>query len=1073
MIGSSDCPFAPSHLTDANRPKSEEEKRNRTLESKRRWARKNRAEKSSGTYSARKGRSSTQQPTPSFAGSDDDGDFDQLPDPNYVPLHHGTGTGYVDDEEGDSSFDTGSVGGWRAEGPPGLARGDSAPLGAYPSPHYGGAGAHLYGSPHYGHQFASASNPFYPHANLYGTGASTSAAASASAGGIGGRRTPTKAMDPYLAAIAAAAADQSRAQSLRASSSSAASGGPAGGGSAAALESGVRRSSRRAARTSYAEEDEDDEDEVEGEDTERERGLQQQQQQHRLPQLAYHSPIAGHSNPYSQPFHHYSQTQEPSHGPPLGHQQQYHHLAPPGYLSTSEGALSRPLSPSLISAAASAAANAQRTRTASGGSLFPTPYDMPGATPVSPGGSAPVAIPYYARRQSPARVITGSGIAAGIPAPTNGSDAHAAAVTAQGGLESPVKLRRTGSNGRGKEAIHRPNGGALASSGSGSGSAGLDGVGQGGPHREDAAGILLALKAGPSSPMASHVQSPVSSVRGSAATASAPLGRARRIPRRRIKGGNGDFADPDSADEHELGDGDDEDDEVERQQVQNMMLRPPPARPTDRPVSPWRAALQGQSQNLPAKGTAAEVAEAISPRKRGRSESPAPMLASTSSGEGGSAEAAHALLATAKKAHQYAAAGGAGAGTGPAWNSEMSLVATPTPGNMMRLGIESSPVVRFGGANGGGAGGAKALGGAHDEDEDDAIGDAGDSEGDMLGAARDGDDDEGELGRGGQDAFTSSSGGGRRSRRGASLGSSGQSDRRRRGNAGGSSSSGGGAGASSSSAARPLHHHHPVGLSSELGDFNLQPSSSSSGGRAHHHHDPLREDDAPMPGSSSSTKSNSHLVTPAPAATGLRRSVSANGPLPPPQAATHPHDPFLAAGSMAGATMLPLSSHALGNLARTSSPPGGFSSYLFSSPAHPQFSKTLGLTAAPGPGVMYTGVGGETPARGGSGSEGLAGSEIGGPHVGGSRVRELSGSNTSGDDDGKSLKTPVMGRILATSAGLIRRGGPATSVGMPASDVDSMGGEDESETTGTGRDESQSPGKATVDGDYDDDDSEA
>lgn len=1095
----------PSCGTDANRPKSEEEKRTRTLESKRRWARKNRAEKGSVTGSARKVRDDTRPPTPSVNGSalsDDEDDADHFGGgfpggPSFLPIPPPPNGGFIDDEEGDSSFDTGSVGGWRAEGPPGLARGGSAPLGAYQSPHQPG---HPHASPHYGHQYASASNPFYPHPSLYGPSPVAARRTPGRSGpGASAAVTQAAAMDPYLAAAAAAAADESRAQSLRASSSSAGSllpGPPISDGS-------TRRSSRRAAaaRTSYAEEQELDDEDLP-----------------RLPQLAYHSPIAGTSNPYSQPFHPHAQMHDQPHGPPLSHHQQQH-LAPPGYLATGDGALSRPLSPSLISAAASAAANSHRPRSATN-SAFPSPYDMAGAIPVSPGGSAPVAMPYYARRQSPTRVVTGSGIAAGIPAPSNGSDAHAAAVSARGGLESPVKLRRTGTNGKGKEAIHpsavRTDGPLGAGGGGGGGSAGSHAPapgGAGGPHREDAAGILLALKAGPSSPMAqAHVQSPVSSVRGSAATATAPLGRGtttRRMGTRRK--GKGAGAGGDDSEEEDLAvEGGDED---------GLMLRPR-SRTTERPVSPWRTALPNQPAKTPnaaaagaahAAAAAGGAAEAISPRKRGRSESPAPLLASTSSGEGGSTAAAHALLATAKKAHQFANATGSGGpdpAAGPSWNHEMSLVATPTPGNLMRLGIESSPVVRFGGAGatgglgGGHRAGTHALGrrGGHDRsDDDEALGDVGDSEADMLRAADDhdaGDDDTGLGARGSEDVFTSSSGGGRRPRRRASLGSSGQGERSRRGGpGGGSSSSGGGAGASSSSAARPLHHHHPVGLSSELGDFNLDPSSSSSGGRAHHHHDPLREDDVPMPGSSSSVVSNSHLTTPAPAAVAVRRSTSANGILPSvPQTATHPHDPFLAAGSIAGSGMLPLSSHALGNLARTSSPPGAFTSYLFSSPAHPQFSKTLGLTAAPGPGVMYTGAGGETPARGGVGGEAANGSNSaatigrgnganaeGRGGVGaGSRARELSGSATSGDDDAKSLKTPVVGRISGGTAGAASRrggGGPPTSVGgMPASDFDSVAGEDESETTGTagtGRDESQSPGKVTNDGDYDDDDSEA
>ncbi|GAA5881108.1 hypothetical protein JCM3774_000874 [Rhodotorula dairenensis] len=1188
---------------DANRPKSEEEKRTRTLESKRRWARKNRAEKGSVTGSARKTRDDTRPPTPSVAGSvgtpaSDRDDFDDDDDDNVQDHHHHHGGGgggfvtaanllplppppnggFVDDEEGDSSFDAGSVGGWSAEGPPGLARGGSAPLGYPPSLPLP---TRHHAQQQQQHPYASASNPFYPQPpNLYGYHPV-------------GRRTPTKpsgsgpppTSDPYLAAIAAAATS-SRAGALPPLPGTGGGGGGGGGGGE------VRRSSRRSAASSTnrrrasmaaAAADEDDdglEDPNDGEDD-----------LPRLPQLSYHpAPPHQHhpSNPYSQPFH--SLAQDQPHGPPYHHhhQQQQYYLQHDAAAGLGSGS-TRPLSPMLLSAAAvSSSSTAGGSASAAGLSggygyppssalatrphsnprspVFPSPYDMPraSAVPVSPGAPAPVAMPYYARRQSPARVITTSGIAAGIPAPSLGSNAHAAAVREQGGLESPVKLRRTGV--KGKEAIHRSTtasttndtaavvngqGGAAGTApGGGGGGAGL------GPHREDAAGILLALKAGPSSPMtaAAHVQSPVSSVRGSAGPAAtssaAPLGRGRRIPRgaaaiasrRKGKGvpGRDGGAEDDRGDHHEHDDDEeeeqDDEDEDHGHAVPSLMFRP------NGPLSPWRAAMHGSTSTAASSsmqhhrlattmtptaagvgaGAGAGAAQTISPRKRGRSTSPAPpptpMLASTSSGEGGSTAAAHALLATAKKAHhQYAhAAGGPGSasasGSGPSWRTEASLVATPTPGNLMRM-IESSPVVRFGHGNGGG--GSAHLGhdpddddeedDDHDHDDDDAATAAGDlltSEGDMMRPVTEAEEiDTGggrERLRPGHDSFSSSSGGGRRARNRASLES-----HRRHGAGGGSSSSGtGGAGAGSSSAARPLHHHHPAGLTSELGEFDIQPSSSSSGGgggggrsgsgggrshlsqqQQHHHHDPLRELDATMMHDPSSTSSSSvgvgagasqaHLVTPAPAGTAtMRRTVSANGPPPPRQVPVHPHDPFLAAGLLTE-SILPLSGAALSSLARGTAEP---QSFVFSSPRHPVFSEKLGLTATPGPGVLYTRAGGgETPARGGRATNNGTddASEAGG------RIRELSGSNTSGDDDAaaKALKTPVMGRVFAPSLeGDGRRGPPAhhptSSVGMPASDIDSMGGEDESETTGTagtGR-ESQSPGKATVDDDYEDDD---
>ena len=838
-----------------------------------------------------------------------------------------------------------------------------------------------------------------------------------------------------------------------------------------------------------------------------------------LPQLSYHhhqasssSSGGGGGNPYSQPFHPHATAQDQPHGPPLASTFAHHHHSHPHQYYHDNGANARPLSPMLLSAAgaassASSGGYAPPRPHSNPNPVFPSPYDMPRALPVppvSPGAPAPVAMPYYARRQSPARVVTttsgiaggmGMGMGSGIPAPTSGSNAHREAVNAQGGLESPVKLRRTGLNGKGKEAIHRAGGASTTTSngGQGGGGAGNDAGGAvRGPHREDAAGILLALKAGPSSPMAPHVQSPVSSIRGSGPPSmsmmGAPMGRGRRTPLRRRKGkgvhegGDGDEDDHDHEEEEE--DDDDEDDGA----VQSLMLRSragQQASASNGPLSPWRAAMHAGStstssstSHLPPNMTPT-AAEALSPRKRGRSTSPVPMLASTSSsGEGGSTAAAHALLATAKKAHhQYAVAGGAGGGseTGPSWRTEASLVATPTPGNMMRM-IESSPVVRFeqrGSAHLGGGRRHHHDDDGDDEDDDAAVGEL-TSEGDMMRPPTEADDDDNggaDRQRGGE-SFSSSSGGGRRSRGRASL----ENERRRRGGAagagGGSSSSGTGAG--SSSAVRPLHHHHPAGLTSELGEFDIQPSSSSSGGRTqqHHHHDPLRELDAMLPGSSSSGggASQAHLVTPAPAGSAaLRRTVSDNGPPPPRQVATHPHDPFVAAGVMAEG-ILPLSGAALSNLARQTEP----QSFVFSSPRHPVFSEKLGLTATPGPGVLYTRAGGETPARGSHAANGADDASSAG-----GRIRELSGSNTSGDDDAKALKTPVMGRLFATSlpgGGDGRRGGgpapPTSSVGMPASDIDSMGGEDESETTGTagtGR-ESQSPGKATVDDDYEDED---
>ncbi|PRQ75387.1 hypothetical protein AAT19DRAFT_14409 [Rhodotorula toruloides] len=796
---------------DANRPKSEEEKRARTLDSKRRWARKHRAgggdvkpKAESGIFSvpsaAEGSLNGGSVGTPASEGEEEDGQ-----------------------EEADSSFEM--SGEW-AEG----VRGGSVPV------------FHHHQQQH--HPYAVASNPFYPTSagpSIYG-------------------RTPTKSavpvpgsglIDPYLA---------SRPPLRSTSSMPPAYPSPdVVDGAAEALHLPQHYGGSASA--------------------------------HLLYQQSASTSAA--TNPYSQPFQSQLVAQEQPH-PASGYPILHH---PRGVDEEEDEAEElddphRRLNPSLLSAA---------------------PPRRPNSQPhvITAGQPAPVALPYFARRQSPARLLTTnlngavSGIAAGIPAPREKAEPSA------NGLESPVKLRRTGTNGKGKEPIHAR---------------------QPAAHREDAAGILLALKAGPSSPMGPLVQSPVSS--------------------------------------------------------------------------------------------------------RGRSESPAPNLNSTSSGEGSTA-AAHALLATAKKAHAYATTlPSSAAGPGPrGWGHEMSLVATPTPGNLMRIAMESSPVVRFGAA--GAAVGA-------------------DSEGDLIV----GEEDEGE------DAFTSSSGGGRRPRRGRSISPSSQKGGRRRGGGAGSSSSGGGA-ASSSSQPRPLHHHHPVGLTSELGDFDLEPPSSASIPRTHHHHDPLRELDAamqPHPGSSSSVVS--HLATPAPAgsSTAMRTSSSADAIS---RHATHPHDPFLVAGASA-AIPTTATNAAVDAVSRTSSPPGAFSSFLFSSPAHPQFSKTLGLTAAPGPGVLYTGVGGETPARGGLGPHAggalAAVAGLGGRH---SRAREISAEEelmvvaARERERIEAMKTPVTARVGLE--GVIGRRN-----GMPPSDLESNE-EEGSEVTGTPGRESQSPGKTTVDEDDDED----
>ncbi|BGP47515.1 hypothetical protein JCM10450v2_003370 [Rhodotorula kratochvilovae] len=924
--------------TDASRPKSEEEKRARTLDSKRRWARKNRAEKG-GKPSA------DSAPAPSLSGSVG------TPASEQSSEQAGANGG---DDEGDSSFDAGSVSGW-SDG----ARGGSAPVHAAPTP----TGA-------YG---VAPSNPFYGAggASVYG-------------------RTPTKhgygppgllasgggAMDPYLAGLGR--------PPLRATASM----------PPVYAHDDPRAPLHLRDANSYDDGPSPGPGPVHPHTT----------------QYTY-----GPSNPYSHPFF-------PPHQQVA--QEQPHVGAYPPPASYDE--YGQPLNPALLSASSAVLPPRRPSSNPTFGGASTNPYDHPaGASPVVTAGQpAPVALPYYARRHgSPARHLAAghSGIAAGVPIPSSSARESRAAA---GGLESPVKLRRTG---KGKEPS------AVVTAGG----------------RDDAAGILLALKAGPSSPMTgpAHVQSPVSSVRDQGERRGLLLGRGARAGVRRS----------DVDDEEEESDDDDE------AEVRAMMLR---SRAASGALSPWRAALQNQQPAAGAGAAAPIPAPVVSPRKRGRSESPALNLASTSSGEGSTA-AAHALLATAKKAHQYAGVAHGGhplRGSGPAWDHGMSLVATPTPGNLMRIAMESSPVVRFGGGGGGGVG-------AEGEPE---------SEADLIGGAGEDDDGEGEV-----DAFTSSSGGARRPRRGRSVSPSSQKGRRRVPGAGGSSSSGAG-GASSSSQPRVLHHHHPVGLTSELGDFDLQHSSSSSAPRQHHHHhDPLREHEASMgaahPGSSSSA--SSHLVTPAPTSSRTTTSVAAAAAAAAlahahahaqPAPATHPHDPFLAAPGTSAA--LPLTMAGAGAsehpVARTSSPPGGFSSFLFSSPAHPQFSKTLGLTAAPGPGVLYTGAGGETPARSG-GAGALAALGAGAP----GRSREpsqdellaLAIGNSRERERMDAMKTPVMARVALEGA---RRAAAAAGGGMHPSDYAAESTEEEegSATTGTtGRDESQSPGKATLDDEEDDD----
>ncbi|KAL8293469.1 hypothetical protein RQP46_000170 [Phenoliferia psychrophenolica] len=158
-----------------------------------------------------------------------------------------------------------------------------------------------------------------------------------------------------------------------------------------------------------------------------------------------------------------------------------------------------------------------------------------------------------------------------------------------------------------------------------------------------------------------------------------------------------------------------------------------------------------------------------------------------------------------------------------------------------------------------------------------------------------------------------------------------------------------------------------VGLSNDLSVFAIASSDSSS----------ARSSDAmppPHPGSSSSV-SSFHLSTPAGPAQGRHsRYDTFTRPFFPSSAnSTSDIDRYYST-HLAMSSQQPHSSSSKPYHSRApmglSSPPGGsYSSYLFSSPAHPGISKQLGLTAQPGPGVLSGASG--TPGR--EASEGVKG----------------------------------------------------------------------------------------------------
>lgn len=128
-----------------------------------------------------------------------------------------------------------------------------------------------------------------------------------------------------------------------------------------------------------------------------------------------------------------------------------------------------------------------------------------------------------------------------------------------------------------------------------------------------------------------------------------------------------------------------------------------------------------------------------------------------------------------------------------------------------------------------------------------------------------------------------------------------------------------------------------VGLSSELGGFALSDRGKRTG----------RQMPPPHPTSSSSA-SSFNLSTPA-------------GPSHPESFFSHPFSSSSAAPSSHDhyyTQFANLHQQPHGGRSGLSSPPNA---YLFSSPAHPGVSKQLGLTAQPGPGVLY--AAGETPRK--------------------------------------------------------------------------------------------------------------
>lgn len=418
---------------------------------------------------------------------------------------------------------------------------------------------------------------------------------------------------------------------------------------------------------------------------------------------------------------------------------------------------------------------------------------------------------------------------------------------------------------------------------------------------EDAAGVLLALK----------MASPASSIRHSPP------------PTSRQRDWNDEDEDDEDDDEgpgnHSLESGD----ASFSFSAGNSTIRQESQEEDRSPPSSSSALSASESNNWPhtrPEPSTSNLAVAVSPRKRAASGSP--------ESAGGSPHAVRTAGGNPASARK---------GRGMSFGQYASLTATPTPG--MRIAMESSPVVGRG--------------------EDGDLEEDGVREGDLE------EDEEEDVGSSERRRRTN------RPRRGTNDGSP---SRKARGKALGTSSSSSGRKSSrdrssgtelSSSAHRhypprrlepplPLHHHHPVGLSSDLGGFNLSSSSSSQ-----HHPSSSSRDGArgghdgemlpPHPTSSS--------ILSTPAGPSHSHSHSNGGG----STSTHDyyrpfaHPPSSASALAPQAHYYPLSTHH-----GLSSPPSG---YLFSSPAHPGISKQLGLTAQPGPGVFIGGQG-ETPGRG-------------------------------------------------------------------------------------------------------------